>query len=100
MGNIKFYIPNSETVPTDLRLYVDDVYVVYERTVGGYSFRILLDDEEKAMKVAKQIVKRMEYESYDHGASWRTVSLEVVPQEDRYKVGTVIQYKYRVRDSY
>lgn len=102
MSDIKFYIPNDETIPTELRLYVGDVYVTYERTKGGFTFSILLDDEEKAMEVAKEIVQKMirEHDESQHGVSWRTVSLEVIPQEERYKIGTLIEWKYRVRDSY
>ena len=102
MSDIKFYIPNDETIPTELRLYVGDVYVTYERTNGGFTFRILLDNEEKAMEVAKEIVQKMirEHDESQHGVSWRTVSLKVIPQEVRYKIGTLIEWKYRVRDSY
>ena len=102
MSEIKFYIPNDETIPTDLRLYVDDIYVTYERTNGGFTFHILLDDEEKAMEVAKEIVQKMirEHDESQHGVSWRTVSLQVIPQEERYKIDTLIEWKYRVRDSY
>lgn len=102
MSDIKFYIPNDETIPTELRLYVGDVYVTYERANGGFTFHILIDDEEKAMEVAKEIVKKMiiEHDESQHGVSWRTVSLKVIPQEERYKIGTLIEWKYRVRDSY
>lgn len=102
MSDIKFYIPKGETVPTDMRLYVGDVYVTYHRIDNGFRFEILLDDENKAMEVAEKIVSRMKYEHDEaqHGVSWRTVSLDVVPQEDRYKIGTIIDWKYRVRDSY
>lgn len=102
MSEIKFYIPNDITIPTKLCLYVGDVYVTYERTKGGFTFHILLDDEEKAMEVAKEIVQKMkrEHDEPQHGVSWRTVSLRVIPQEDRYKIGTLIEWKYRVRDSY
>lgn len=102
MSEINFYIPNDETIPTDLRLYVDDVYVTYERTKGGFTFHISLDDEEKAMEVAKEIVQKMirEHDESQHGVSWRTVSLQVIPQEERYKIDTLIEWKYRVRDSY
>ena len=98
--SIKFYIPDDETIPTELRLYVGDVYVTYERTNGGYDFNVLIDDEVKAIEVVKQIVRRMEHQSYDHGAEWRTESLDIVPQEGRYKVGTLVRWKYRIRDSY
>lgn len=102
MTNIRFYIPNGETIPTDLRLYVDDVYVEYERIIGGFLFLVLLDDEEKAMEVVKAIVQQMirEHDESQHGVSWRTVSLEIIPQEERYRIDTMIEWKYRVRDSY
>lgn len=102
MADIKFYIPKDETIPTDLRLYVDNVYVVYRRIQGGFRFCISLDDEEKAMKVAEKIVQKMkhEHDESEHGVSWRTVSLDIVPQEERYKFDTIIDWKYRVRDSY
>lgn len=102
MSDIRFYIPNGETIPTDLRLYVDDVYVEYERIIGGFLFHISLDDEEKAMEVAKAIVQKMimEHDESQHGVSWRTVSLEIIPQEERYKIDTIVEWKYRVRDSY
>ena len=102
MSKIQFYIPKDETIPTDLRLYVGDVYVEYDRIEGGFRFLVLLDDEEKAMEVVNEIVQKMimEHDESSHGVSWRTVSLEVAPQEERYKIGTIIEWKYRVRDSY
>lgn len=51
---IRFYIPKSETIPTELRLYVNDVYVTYERTDFGFLFEVLLDDEEKALNIVKK----------------------------------------------
>lgn len=102
MSEIRFYIPEGETIPTDLKVYVDDVYVGYERIKGGFRFQTLLDDEDRALEIVGEIVQTMirEHNESEHGVSWRTVSLEVVPQEERYKLGTVIDWKYRVRDSY
>lgn len=102
MSNIRFYIPKGETIPTDLRLYVDDVYVEYERINSGFAFHILLNDEDKAMDIAKEITEQMkrEHDESQHGVSWRTVSLEAIPQNERYKIDTLIHWKYRVRDSY
>lgn len=102
MSEIRFYIPEGETIPTDLRVYVDDVYVDYKRIKGGFRFRTLLDDEDRALEIVGEIAQTMisEHNESEHGVSWRTVSLEVVPQEERYKLGTVIDWKYRVRDSY
>lgn len=100
MSDIKFYIPKSETIPTELRLYVDDVYVTYERTNYGYDFHILLDDKGEALEVAKKIANKMIYENEEpqHGVSWRTISFEVFT--DPYGIGTTVRWKYRVRDSY
>ena len=102
MSDIEFYIPKSETIPTDLRIYVGDVYVKYHRIDAGFRFEIYMEDEAEAMKVAEKIVERMivDHDEAQHGVTWCTVSLTVVPQEGRYKVGTIIDWKYRVRDSY
>lgn len=99
---IRFYIPKDETIPTELRLYVGDVYVRYEQIDGGFAFHIMMDDEKQAMEVAKKIVDRMiwEHDESQHGVTWQTVSLDVVPQEKRYKIDTLIEWKYRVRDSF
>jgi len=102
MSEIKFYIPKDETIPTDLRLYVDDVYVEYKRIRNGFRFYILLEDEQQAMDVAKEIIEKMkrQHDESEHGVSWRTVSLEIVPTEEWYRIGTTIEWKYRIRDSY
>lgn len=102
MSSINFYIPKGETIPTDLRLYVDDVYVVYRRIYGGFRFCVLVDDDEKALKIVSKIVDLMKHEHDEpqHGISWRTEALEVEPQEERYKIGVNVVWKYRVRDSY
>ena len=102
MTDIRFYIPEGETIPTDLRLYVGDVYIKYHRIDHGFRFEIFLDDENEAMKIAEEIVEKMKYEHYEpqHGVSWRTKSLVVAHQEERYKIGTIIDWEYYVRDSY
>lgn len=102
MSDIKFFVPKRETIPTDLRLYFDDVYVRYERIEDGFKFMVDCEDENKAMNIVKEIVKRIEYEQDELqlGVSWRTVSLEIKQQNERYKFGTIIEWKYRIRDSY
>lgn len=102
MTDIRFYIPEDVTIPTDLRLYVNNVYVKYHRIDNGFRFEILLDDESEAMRIAEEIVNRMKYEHDEsqHGVSWRTESLVVVHQEERYKIGTIVDWNYYVRDSY
>lgn len=98
MADIRFFIPKDATIPTDLRLYVDNVYVVYERIQGGFRFYISLDDEEKAIEVAEKIVQKMkhEHDESQHGVSWQTISLEIVPQEGWYKTSTIIDWRYTV----
>ena len=112
MYKIQFYIPKDERIPTDLRLcvpksvekdvFVDDVYVTYRRIENGFLFIISLKDEEEAMRIAKDIVRviKEDHDEPQHGVSWRTVSLAVVPQEERYRIDTIVEWKYRVRDSY
>ena len=99
---IEFYVPKGETIPTDLRLKVDGNQITYGRVKNGFLFKTLIDDEEKALEIVYEIVKRIEIEhdESEHGVSWRTVSLSVVPQEERYKIGTWVRWEYRVRDSY
>lgn len=99
---IEFYISKGETIPTDLRLKVDGNQIEYERVKNGFLFKTLIDDEEEALEIVSEIVKQIkrEHDEPEHGISWRTVSLSVVPQEDRYKIGTWVRWEYRVRDSY
>lgn len=42
---IKFYIPKNERIPTGLNLYVNDILVMYERTVSGFRFKIATGNE-------------------------------------------------------
>lgn len=102
MSEIKFHIPKDETIPTDLRLYVGDIYVRYKRIKSGFRFYIGIDDEDKAIDVAKEITEKMKFEHDEsqYGVSWRTISLEVVPQDGRYRIDTIVDWIYRVRDSY
>ena len=102
MSDIRFYIPKSEKIPTALRLYVDDVYVVYHTITNGYWFEIH-ETEEKAMDIAKRIIEEIinEKDESEHGVTWRTVSLTVIERDRRYYGDTtLIEWKYRIRDSY
>ena len=102
MSEIRFYIPEGETVPTDLRLKVGETDVTYERIHSGYRFYIHMDDEEEALKIAEQITQRIRNEQGEpqHGVTWVTVAMYVVKQEERYRIGTIVDWKYRVRDVY
>lgn len=103
MSKIKFYVPKSETIPTDLRLYVDDTYVKYKRIPGGFRFFVSTLDEAEALRIAEEITKKIksEHSEPQHGISWVTVSLELgEQQEERYRSDTIVDWKYRIRDSY
>lgn len=102
-NDIRFYIPESETIPTDLALYVGNVYVKYERLKAcTFRFNILTDDEGEAMEIAQKIANQMmaDHDEAHHGVTWETVSLEIVPQEERFQIDTIVDWKYRIRDSY
>ena len=88
---IEFIMQNGETIPTDLMVRVDGETVTYERIFSGYRFYLLTMDEAKAMEVVNQIIAVMVREH-----AWRTESLRVVPQEERYRIGTKIDWKYRM----
>ena len=94
MSDIRFYIPKDESIPTDLRLYVGENYVVYERTANGFLFKTLIDDEDEAMKVVQQIVNKLisEHDESEHGVSWCTFSLAVVLQDERFIIGTWVDW--------
>ncbi len=98
--NIEFYIPKDEKIPTDLRLKVDGVDVYYERIKGGFRFQIYVDTDEKALEIAQEITQQMiwDHDESQHGVSWRTVSLEII--EDEWKWRRIVEWKYRVRDNY
>ena len=98
---IEFIMQNGETIPTDLMVKVDDEIVVYDHIFSGYRFQLLTSDEAKAMGAVNQIIAVMIREHADlrHGVTWVTESLRVVPQEERYRIGTIIDWKYRIRDT-
>ena len=99
---IEFYIPKDEKIPTDLRLKVDGIDVYYERIKGGFRFYVYVDSDEKALEVVKAITEQMifDHDESQHGVLWRTISLAVVPQDERYRINTIVDWIYRVRDSY
>lgn len=100
---IEFYTPPSETIPTKLRLLIDDKeQVVYSplRDAFGYEFTIYnAASEERAKEIFDRCVSIMCSQSYDHGAQWRAVHAAIKPDGDdyfRYYVGVVT---FRVRDA-
>ena len=100
MSDIKFFIPKGQTIPTVLELRVDDVSVTYERIEGGFEFCVLIGDRDKAVEIVEEIVAKIKSEHDDpkHFVTWRTVSIDVVEESERY--GYVrIWWKFYVRDA-
>ena len=97
---IEFFIPKDESIPTQLRLRVDDtIDVYYERTDGGWVFEFFKFQGvtlEMAQQIVDKIFNRMASQSYDHGAQWREVGDRAV-WEDEY--GISVEVFYRVRDA-
>ena len=102
MSDIKFFIPKGQTIPTVLELRVDDVSITYERIEGGFEFCVWIRDRDKAVGIVKEIVAKIKSEHDDpkHFVTWRTVSIDVVEESERYGFGYVrIWYKFYVRDA-
>ena len=51
------------------------------------------------MNITKEIAIIMCDQSYDHGASWKIISIEEVKQEERYCIGYIIRVNFRMRDA-
>ena len=100
MRSIKF-ITNGCTIPTSLELEVDgETRVSYERIDGGFKFVVWGEvDSDKALEIVNDIVQKIkdEHDEPEHGVSWRTISIGITTIADWYYV---IEWKYRVRDSY
>lgn len=95
--NIKFL--QNKKIPLVLALDVDGQRVCYEKYGGSIVFKMYSISKEKAMEIAKEVVKVIESEQGEpeHGVTWRTVSLEVTEANERYDY-VEITYKYRIRD--
>lgn len=98
---IKFYMPEGVSVPTQLRLRVDgDIDVYYDRSPSGgwkfWLFKFQNVTREMAEAIVGAVWQRMVNQSYDHGVSWRERGVREV-YEDEYKIEITIDY--RVRDA-
>ena len=100
MSDIKFFIPKGQTIPTDLELRVNDVFVTYSRFDCGFEFYVWVEDRNKAVEIVEEIVAKIKSEHDDpkHFVTWRTVSIDVIEESKRY--GYVrIWWKFRIRDA-
>ena len=100
---IEFYIPKDQTIPTLLRVRVDDsIDVYYSRLADsfGYKFEFFKHQEvtlEMATAITDNIVSMMISQSYDHGSQWRECGVRSVVDEDFELSITVF---FRVRDAW
>ena len=70
---IKFYIPEDEQIPSELRLKVDDtIDVFYSKVPGflGYEFKFMNCPKDKIEEILTEISKRMCCQSEDRRAKW------------------------------
>lgn len=101
--DIAFYIPSDETIPTQLRLTMGGEHINYRRLSDafGYDFEFYAEQTDaEAIDKATEIARTMCWQSYDHGQEWRVTSIEIVPQEERYRVGKIVRVLFRIKDSY
>lgn len=100
MSDIKFFIPKGQTIPTVLELKVDDVPVTYMRIKGGFEFCVWLGDRDKAVRIVEEIVAKIKSEHDDpkHSVTWRTISIDVVEENERYEY-VCIWWKFYIRDA-
>ncbi|WP_087066434.1 hypothetical protein [Intestinibacillus massiliensis] len=100
--NIAFYIPKEQTIPTQLRIRVDnEIDVYYERLKDAFGFKFEFFKHqgvtmEMATEIVNEIVSRMVSQSYDHGAHWRECCVREIENAEFELSITVF---FRVRDA-
>lgn len=101
--DIKFFIPDDQTIPTQLRLLVDGVHVYYEkmRSAMSYRFEVYTSDADKAREIVEECARIMSDQSYDHGASWRVINVELydVNKFEGVPLSYVYTVSFRKRDA-
>lgn len=98
---IDFYIPKGQAIPTQLRVKVDEtIDVYYECTPnGGWKFEFFKHQGvtlEMAEAITDEIVSKMIWQSYDHGAQWRECGVREIVNDEWDLSITVF---FRVRDA-
>ena len=99
---IEFYISKPEIIPTRLRVKVDgeiDVYYARLPEAFGFKFEFFKHQGvtlEMATDITDEIVRKMESQSYDHGAQWRECGVREVVN-DEWDLSITVYF--RVRDA-
>lgn len=100
---IEFFIPENETIPTALRLKVNDTYDVFYKRLPdkfAYAFTFFKSEgmtEERARLITEAIIDRMVDQSYDHGQQWRADWVWEWKQDEYTYTVTM---GFRIKDSY
>jgi hypothetical protein len=100
---IDFYIPESQRIPTQLRVKVDnaiDVYYDFLQDAFGVKFRFFKHQGvtlEMATEITNEIVHQMCWQSYDHGARWKERGVREI-EEDEYGLISIKVF-FRKRDA-
>ena len=97
---IEFYIPKDQIIPTQLRVKVNDtIDVYYERTFSGWKFDFFKHQGvtlEMATAITDEIVSKMIWQSYDHGAQLRECGVREIVNDEWDLSITVF---FRMRDA-
>lgn len=99
---IEFYIPKDQSIPTRLRVKVDgNLDVHYEHLPHAFGWKFIFFKHqgvslEMATAITDEIVRKMVYQSYDHGAQWRECGVREIVNDEWDLSITVF---FRVRDA-
>lgn len=103
-NNIEFYIPEDETIPTQLRLKKGKVKIYYEEKKDKFAYEFVLheiDNKNQGEAIVKEIADIMCNQSYDHGKEWRVANIECIDFRDTdYGKCGLWLVKFRIRDIY
>lgn len=102
-----FYIPKSQTIPTDLRLKGEGVDIKYEKLPDafGYEFKVYHPGAEETPAVApdrelvEDIAHQMCNQFFDHGASWRVTKIKMVHSAEKWWDCNIFHVLFRIRDA-
>lgn len=100
---IEFFIPENETIPTALRLKVDDTYDVFYKRLPdkfAYAFTFFKSPdmtENMARLITEAIIDRMVDQSYDHGQQWRA---DWIWEWEQDEYTYTVTMGFRIKDSY
>ena len=111
MIHLETFVPKDEIIPTELRLKAydlpnhPDMQIIYERVPGEFAYKFTFYHtffyQENTLKVCgdilDQIIRTLCSQSYDHGAAWREISRDFMPESD--ESYSVYKVKFYVRDA-